>query len=373
MADDKKKPKLDLKATTAEEFRAKINKAMGKNTLIKGSQIKRQEWPRATSGSVAIDVMLGGGWPLNQWNEIVGLESSGKTLLCLKTLAANQAKAKAEGREYRALWIAAEDFVVEYAEMVGVDIDGVDIVEDNVTENVLNIMDAATESQLYDFICLDSLPALVPSEEAEKSMEESSMAVNARLIGKFFRKSNKSKRRDLVEPEGERDVLLLIINQWREKIGVVYGDPRTTPGGKSKNYSFFIQVEVARDEWLVVNNPNPSNDYDKTIKVGQAIKVRSFKNKTAPSQRVVVIDFYFSDAAEGFEAGDFDTLKEIISLALSLGVITKETSMTYMYGGEKLSTSGRPGLEATLREDLTLQRQIEQDVYMLTTRNGAPE
>jgi recombination protein RecA len=343
---------------------------MGKNTIILGSQIARQEWPRATSGSLSFDVMLGGGFPLNQWVEVVGLESSGKTALLLKTLAANQKLAREEGREYRAMWIAAEDFVASWATKLGVDLEQVLIVEENITEKVLEIVDAASKNQLFDFICIDSLPALVPSEEAMKSMEESSMAVNARLIGSFFRKSNNSKRRDLVNPEEGRDCLLFVINQWRDKIGLVFGDPRTTPGGKGKNFAFFVRLEVARDEWLTITNPRPIGTHDKIIKVGQTIKARTFKNKTAQPQRTATVDFYFGDGAEGFSAGEYDVVKEVINQAISLDVLQRPSTVSYSYGGEIVTKGGRPGLIEEIRNNEDLQKQITGDVLMLTTRNG---
>jgi recombination protein RecA len=358
-----KKTNDALRADTIKEFKAKVNKKFGANTLISGSEIARSEWPRATTGSLAFDVALGGGWPLNQWNEVIGLESSGKTATILKTIAANQAL----NPDYQVLWVAAEDWVDDWARKLGVDPDRMVILEDNVMESVLEVVDKAIDNQLFDAVIIDSLPALVPGEEAEKAMDEFSTAVGARLLGKFFRKANKSKRRDLVNPEGERDVLCIIVNQWRDKIGVMFGDPRTTPGGKAKNFAFFTRVEVARDEWLVIPN---TVDPNKPVKVGQAIKVRTMKNKTAPPQRTATIDFYFSDEADGFVAGEYDAVKEIINLAVSLDVIQRPTKVTYSYGGEVITTGGKPGLISTIRNDDNLQKQITGDVLMLTTRNG---
>lgn len=372
MPDEKTKKKLDLKAETIEDFRAKINKQMGKHTVIKGSDLARQEWPRITSGSLGLDIELGGGWPLNVWIELVGNESSGKTVLLLKTIAVNQAKAKAEGREYRVMWIASEDFVPQWAEKIGVVMEWVELAETNVMEQAFSIMLGALDNQLFDAVILDSYPALVPSEEAEKAMDEFVTAAGAKLMNKFLRKARSAQKRDLVDIENEKDVFCVIVNQWREKIGVMFGDPRTTPGGRGKNFEYFVRVEVARDEWLTITNPHPTGDYDKTIKVGQSIKTQTMKNKTAPPQRRAVVDFYFSDAAAGFSAGEYDTLKEVITAAISLDLLQRPSKVTYSYQGEVVTTGGRPGLEAALRENDDLREQITRDVFALTTRNGEP-
>lgn len=359
---EEKKSKSDLKADSIKEFMAKVNKQYGKNTIIKGSQIVRSEWPRVTTGEIGFDAMLGGGWPVNQWNEVIGLESSGKTVLALKTIAANQAKDK----NYEALWVAAEDWVDSWARTLGVDIDRMTIIEDNVMEKCFQIVDGAIDNQLFDAVVIDSLPALIPGEEAEKAMEEFSMATGAKLIAKFMRKSHKSQRRDLVDVGAERDILCLMINQWRDKIGVVFGDSRITPGGKAKNFSFFTRVQVARDEWLTIPSTNPNDKAP--VKVGQSIKASTLKNKTAPPQRSATVDFYFSDEAAGFHAGEYDEVKQVFNMAVARGVIDVN-GRTYTYGEEKLGTS-KGEAAISIREDLKLQEQIAKDVMMLTTRNG---
>src|SRR6478609_7337230 len=106
MSDDKIRGAA-LKSESLAELTSKVNKALGDNTLIRGSEIARKTWPRCTTGALAFDVMLGGGWPLNQWNEIIGMESAGKTVLALKTIAANMEL----DPNYECLWIASEDFV----------------------------------------------------------------------------------------------------------------------------------------------------------------------------------------------------------------------------------------------------------------------
>ncbi len=280
-----------------------INKKYGEDLLIKGSDIK-EEVPRVTSGVLAYDLMLGGGWPINQWSEIIGEESSGKTALAYKTIAANQAI----NPDFVALWIAAEAYVPQYARAIGVDTERLWVVETNVMEQVYDLIIKALDNRAVDMIVVDSLPSLVPGDEAEKTMEEFTMGLGARLTGKFFRKSSKAQRRSLVNDD--RPCTGLVINQWREKIGVMWGDNRTTPGGKAKNFHYFCRVEVKRDEWLK----------EKDEAVGQTIKARTIKNKTYRPQQTAVVDFYFTKSGK-FAFGEFDTVKDVVNISIALGLI----------------------------------------------------
>jgi recombination protein RecA len=242
---------------------ASINKKYGEDIVVQGNRVK-EELPRITTGILAYDLMLGGGWPMNQWSEIIGDESSGKTAIAYKTIAANQAL----DPEWIAMWVAAEEFVPEYAASIGVDLERLWVVETNIMEHAYDLIIRAMQNRAVDCIVLDSLPALVPGDEDEKTMAEFQMGLGARLTGKFFRKSSKAQKRSMVNED--RGCTGLIINQWREKIGVMYGDPRTTPGGKAKNFHYFCRVEVKRDEWIK----------EKDEPVGQTIRGRTMKNKT---------------------------------------------------------------------------------------------
>jgi recombination protein RecA len=137
---------------------ADVNKKYGDDTVVKGSRIHK-ELPRITTGVLSFDLMLGGGWPVNQWSEIIGNESSGKTALAYKTIAANQAL----DPEWTAMWVAAEEYVPAYAEAIGVDLDRLWVVETNVMEYVYDISLRVLDKRAVDCIVIDSLPALVPS------------------------------------------------------------------------------------------------------------------------------------------------------------------------------------------------------------------
>jgi recombination protein RecA len=319
-----------------------LTKKYGDDVIIKGSQVI-EATPRITTGVLAYDLMLGGGWPVNQWSEIIGEESSGKTALAYKTIAANQAL----DPEYTAMWVAAEAYVPEYAKAIGVDLDRLWVVETNIMEEVYDLVIRVLDNRAVDLIVIDSLPSLVPGDESEKMMEEFTVGLGARLTGKFFRKASKSQKRSLIRED--RGCTGLIINQWREKIGVMWGDNRTTPGGKAKNFHYFCRVEVKRDEWIKAK--------DETV--GQTIKARTMKNKTYRPQQVAVVDFYFADS-QGFQFGDFDTVKDIVNIAISSELITRAGAY-YSYGDQKWQ--GKDGVLQAVREDLDLQAGIREAVF----------
>jgi len=332
---------MALTGELAKVFSA-INKKMGADTIVLGSEIT-ETGGRFTTGSVAVDVALGGGWPVNQWHEIIGEASNGKTALALKTIAANQKR----DPEFTTVWVAAEEWVSEYAEMCGVDTSRVYIVATNIMEEAYEAIIQITESKAVDCIVIDSLPALVPVSEDEKEMEESTVGRSALMTNKFFRKVGKASKRSLTSPE--RPFIGLMINQWRSKIGVMYGDPRTTPGGLGKDYAFFTRIEVKRDDWL-----EEGTGQDKR-RIGQTIKVRVLKNKSAPPTQVAVVDFYFSGAM----AGEFDFAKEIVAIG-KMNKVIERAGAYYRYDGRQWQ--GEDAILASIREELDLKETLERDV-----------
>ena len=326
---------------TIEEIVSSVNKKFGEDVMVKGSRIS-EKLPRITTGVLAFDMMLGGGWPVNQWSEIVGDESSGKTAIAYKTIAANQAL----DPKWTALWVAAEEYVPEYAEAIGVDLDRLWVVETNMMEHAYDLIIKTIDNRAVDCVVLDYLPALIPNNEWDKDMQEFSVGLGARLTGKFFRKSAKAQRRSLILEE--RGCTGLIVNQWRQKIGVMWGDPRTTPGGLAKNFSYFTRVEVKKDEWLKEGKQA----------VGQTIKGRTIKNKTYKPQQQAVVDFYFADYG-GFHKGDFDTVKDMINIAIACEVITRAGAF-YSYKDDKWQ--GKEKVLEALRADLSLQDELRDEL-----------
>lgn len=331
----------------ALEIAAEINKEYGEGTIVRGSEIQYDLIPRIPSGSLSLDGALGGGWTVNSWHEIYGNESSGKTTVILKTIAANQAR----DPNWRVFWVAAEDFVPEWAELLGCDRKRILVMHTNEMERAYGAVIRYLESRSVDCVVIDSMPALVPSSEDESTILDQQVGLAARINGKFFRKQNPAMRRSLVNED--RPVTGFIVNQFREKIGIAWGDPRTTPGGKAKNFYYFTRVELSRDEWITEGEKKNAH------KVGITIKARVTKNKTAPPERLAAFDFYFDHNEATVPAGNYDEVKDIFAIGLHYGVIKQAVSQ-YYFEGE--SWKGRAALLNQLAHDLTLQEGIRSGV-----------
>lgn len=336
---------------------AKLNKKMGYDAVVIGSDIREGLVSRHTTGSTTFDYVLGGGFPANQWNELIGEASHGKTAVALKCIAANQQR----DPNFVTVWIAAEQWVPEYAAMCGVDASRVFVVETNIMEEAYQAVLEFAESKQVDAIVLDSLPALVPGPENEKDMDELTVGRGAMLTNKFFRKAGMAMKRSLTEQE--RPILGIVINQYRMKIGVMHGDPRTTPGGEGKNYAFFTRCEVRRDEWI--EHGSGANK----VRVGQRIKIRTLKNKTAPPQQVAYVDFYFKDHSI-YEAGDYDTAKEVAAMSVVLGIVDRKGG--WIYHGER-KWNGNEAFTQSLREEFDLFEELRDQVLSHQTSFLEPE
>jgi recombination protein RecA len=328
---------------------AKVNKTLGEGAVVLASDMHVAK--RFPSGSLSLDLALGGGWPGNQWVEVIGKESHGKTAVVLKTISANQAL----NPDFTTLWIAAEHYDSDQARALGVDNTRVIVHSTQTMEEAYTVMLDFASSRAIDCTVLDSYPALIPSEEAEKDMDESTMALGARLTGKFFRKAGQATRRSLVEDD--RPHLGIIINQYRDAIGQFspHGTPNTTPGGKAKNYAFYTRVEVKRDEWIQEARPGKGK-----INVGQVIKVKTIKNKSAAPQQTASIDLYFRDAPVlGFRRGDIDVVKELVTMGILLDVIQRKGPW-FNFGERKWQ--GKDPLMAELRQDADLREEVDKAV-----------
>lgn len=327
----------------------KINKKLGADTVVLGEDIVDTNG-RMTTGSLAFDVALGGGWPVNQWHELIGEASNGKTAIALKTIAANQAK----DPQFTAVWVAAEEWVPAYAEMCGVDLSRVYVISTNIMEDAYEAVIEIVESKAVDCVVIDSLPALVPSSEDEKQMEESTVGRTALLTNKFFRKVGKASKRSLVE--AERPFIGIMVNQWRSKIGVMYGDPRTTPGGLGKDYAFFTRIEVKRDDWIEIGTGQEKH------RVGQTIKIRTLKNKSAPPSQTAFVDFYFAPGGT-IDRGNYDFAKEIVAMGIINKVVTRAGAYyRYDINGETRQWQGADSMLNSIREEIDLKETLERDV-----------
>lgn len=334
----------------AQAVLAQINKSLGEGTAVLASDMVIPK--RFTSGSLSLDIILGGGWPGNQWVEIIGRESAGKTACALKTVAANQRK----NPDFMTLWVAGEHYDVAQAAALGVDNDRVAVVPTQEMEKALELMLVASGSQEYDCVILDSYPALIPGEEDEKAMDEAAVAMGARLFGKYWRKAGKATKR--ASDGSERPMMGIIINQYRDKIGGFskFSIPQTSPGGHAKDYAYFTRLDISRDEWITEKRPGVKDP----VPVGQTIKMRTIKNKAAPPQQVAKVNFYFRDAPIlGFRRGDYDTGEEFVRVGIDLGVI-KRSGGWYYYADRKWQ--GKPSLEVDMRCEPELAAELRAEV-----------
>ncbi len=301
----------------AQELAARINKEIGEGAAVLASEMVVPQ--RFTSGSLSLDITLGGGWPANKWVEVYGTEGHGKTAIVLKTIAAQQRLDK----KFETLWIAAEPYDTDQAEALGVDNHRILLVE---TQDMVlaydTVIDALNE-RAVDAAVVDSYPALIAPEENAKYMDGFTVSEGARMNAKFFRKVGKAGHR----APGERPFMGIFVNQLRDAIGVwsPVGTATTTPGGKAKNYAFYVRLEVKRTEYRKEGK----------TEVGQVIKARTVKNKGGPPQRVALIDFYFADAPSlGFKRGDYDLVKDTIVMGILYDVI-EQKGRYFSYSGNR--------------------------------------
>jgi recombination protein RecA len=321
----------------------KLNKKYGPGSAMVASDLK--SFGQLRSGILSLDVVLGGGWPRNQWTEIIGQESSGKTTVCHHTVAQGQAN----DPDFATLWVASEKYDREYAQKIGVDPAGVAVVRTTRTEEAYQAILDASETRAFDLVVLDSYPALVPDEEAAKLMNENVMTLGARLTGKFFRKAG---RRD---PDDERPVTGLFINQWRDKVGAPTGPgrptPKFTPGGHAKDYAFYARVDIARADWH--DEPLPTAG---KVRCGYTMKFRTLKNKQAAPQKTGESMYFFDDAPQsGFHCGEFDEVRDIVIWGITYAVI-EQRGRYYRFAEQQWDS--RQALVDGIREDLDLQEAL---------------
>lgn len=338
-----------------EAVAAKLNrdKRFGEGTVVVATDIVVP--PRASTGALAFDVAMSGGLPVNQWTEVIGLENHGKTTFILKALA----KQQKVDPDYFCVWVASEAFDPKLADMCGVDRSRVYLIEENVMELAFEAVLAFVDGRGCDMVVIDSYPAMVTALEDEKGVDEISMG-GAKILNLFMRKCTKASKRSLTEPHTDRPFTGVIVNQWREKIGVIKGDPRTTPGGKGKNFWMYARLDVKRDEFILNSRRE---------KVGQAIKIICFKMKGARPQQVGVVDFYFADHGE-FKAGDYDDFKQVVNLALLFDVIGRKGSGYVGPGGVFIKSEAT--LVETLKSDVEWREQVESEVLRIAATGKAP-
>ena len=303
-----------------------IEKQFGKGSIMKMGERTETQVQTVSSGSLALDIALGvGGYPRGRIIEIYGPESSGKTTVALHAIAEVQ---KAGGQ---AAFIDAENALDPvYAQKLGVNIDELLLSQPDTGEQGLEIAEALVRSGAVDIIVVDSVAALVPKAEIEGEMGDSHMGLQARLMSQAMRKLsgalNKSK------------TIGIFINQVREKIGVMFGNPETTPGGRALKFYSTIRLEVRRAEQL-----KQGGDI-----VGSKTKIKVVKNKVAPPFKSAEVDIMYGEgiSIEG----------EIIDIGADLDIVEKSGSW-YSYNGERLG-QGRENAKLFIKENPEMKYEI---------------
>ena len=327
---------------------AKFNKQLekdGKPLLTSASDMAIPK--KFTTGLLSLDVCTGGGWPGNQWVEVYGKESNGKTSIILRTIAANQAI----DPTFTTFWLASEHYDLDWAAKNGIDNSRVVVYPTTNMELAYQMVLEMAFSHEFDCIVIDSYPALSPDEEEKKDIGEATMALGARLTGKFFRKVGGTFN-------NERPYIGFFVNQLRDAIGSFspYGTPTTTPGGKAKNYAFYQRVLVSRDEFI-----DEKIDGQGKVTVGQTNKYKLEKNKASAPKAVAMGDFYFLDSdSRGIKQGSFDLVKDVITMAILFKVIRRGGAWYYYApdNADEIKWNGRDSMVEEIRSNLDLQAEI---------------
>jgi recombination protein RecA len=305
----------------------KIDKDYGKGTVMLMNEKSQEPMEVVSTGSIGLDVALGvGGLPRGRIIEIYGPESSGKTTIATHVIAEAQKKGG-----MCAIVDAEHAFDSAYAKKLGVDVDNLLISQPDYGEQGLEIADRLILSGALDVVVIDSVAALVPKGELEGEMGDSKMGLQARLMSQALRK--------LTATISKTNTICIFINQLREKIGVMFGNPETTTGGNALKFYSSVRLDIRRMAQIK----------DGEEAVGNRVKVKVAKNKVAPPFRTVEFDIVFGEG--------ISKTGEIVDMGVELGIVQKSGSW-FSYNGDKLG-QGRDTVKQLLRDNPELATEIE--------------
>ena len=330
----------DSKQLALETALAQIEKKCGKGSIMRLGENSRMEIKSVPTGSLSLDIALGiGGVPRGRIIEIFGPESSGKTTLALHIVAGVQ---KSGGE---AAFIDAEHALDPvYAHALGVDTDSLLVSQPDDGEQALEITEALVRSGAVEVVVVDSVAALVPKSEIDGDMGDSHVGLHARLMSQALRK--------LSGAIAKSNCIVIFINQLREKVGIVYGNPEVTTGGRALKFYASVRLDVRKSEQL-------KNGSDV---IGNHVKCKVVKNKVAPPFRTAEFDIIYGKG--------ISKESEIIELGIANGVIDKSGSWL-SYNGEKLG-QGKDKVRMLLEEDKPLAEEICEKIMAVANGGNAP-
>ncbi|CUU04486.1 MAG: recombinase RecA [Fimbriimonadales bacterium] len=318
------------KQKALEAVLSQVERQFGKGSVMRLGDATRLQVDVIPTGSTALDMALGvGGIPRGRIIEIYGTESSGKTTLGLHIIA------EAQKRGGNALFVDAEHALdPDYARAIGVDVDKLYIAQPSTGDEALEIMDMLIRSGAFDVAVLDSVAALIPRQEVEGDIGDVTVGAQARLMSQALRKLGAS--------AAKSNTAVIFINQIREKVGVMYGNPETTPGGRALKFWASVRLEVRR-----VDNIKQGNEI-----IGVRTRVKVVKNKVAPPFRQAEFDVIFGKG--------ISKLGDLLDQALMLGIIKK--SGTWFSFGDMRLGQGRENARAYLEEHPEVVEALEEAV-----------
>lgn len=313
----------------------KIDKDFGQGAVQKMSDKPQANIDAISTGSIGLDIALGiGGLPRGRIVEIYGPESSGKTTLCTHVMAEAQ---KTGGRV--AIIDAEHAFDSDYAEKLGVNVEGLYIAQPDYGEQGLEIADKLCSTGAFDVIVIDSVAALVPKSELDGEMGDSKMGLHARLMSQALRKMTGTIKKT--------NTCVIFINQLREKIGVMFGSPETTTGGNALKFYASVRLDIRRSAQI--------KDGDEVL--GNKTKVKVVKNKVSPPFKVAEFDLIFGEG--------ISKTGEIVDIGVALDIIQKSGSW-FSYESSKLG-QGRDAVKQLLKDNTDLSDEIEMKIYQKLT------
>lgn len=331
---------MDKKEALAAALK-QIEKDFGKGSIMRlGDDTARKDIKAVSTGILPLDIALGiGGLPRGRITEIYGPEAGGKTTVSLHMVAEVQRQGGT------AAFIDAEHALDPmYAKKLGVDVDNLLLSQPDTGEQGLDIAEALIRSAAVDIVVIDSVAALVPKSEIDGEMSDANVGLHARMMSKAMRK--------LTAIIGKTDTIAVFINQIREKVGIMFGNPEVTTGGRALKFYSTIRLEVRKGEPIKQG----------TEQIGNRVKIKIAKNKVAPPFRTAEFDLIFGEG--------FSRVGSTLDLGVALGIIGKSGSH-FSYGEEKLG-NGKENAKQYLREHPKITNEIDAKIRELFLKSEKP-